>query len=308
MVSNMGSANRPAPTLSIVSSVPTSPMAGRAAYTDLQRPPLDVDALRHALRVGEPQSWWQQLSVVQSTDSTNADLATAARTGADGSDGGMALLAEHQRAGRGRLGRAWQAPPRSALTLSVLVHPRVPTQRWPWLPLLTGVAVAEAVRRATGVDAVLKWPNDVLVGDRKLAGVLLERVDAPAGPAAVLGIGLNVSAASGELPVPSATSLMLEGAESTDRQTIAVAVLRTLQMLYAAWTQSTAEDLAGGLAASYVRRCSTLGRQVRVELPDGSVLAGLAETVDAGGRLVLAGEWGRRVLAAGDVVHLRASS
>ena len=181
-----------------------------SAFSDLERPPLDARALRRALQVGQPGSWWRDLTVVGSTGSTNADLAAAARTGEAGQPGGAAVLvAEHQLTGRGRLNRSWQAPFRSALTVSVLVHPQAPMARWPWLPLLSGVAVAEAVRRAAGVDATLKWPNDVLVEDRKLAGVLVERVETPVGPAAVLGIGLNVSATRAELPVVAATSLAL---------------------------------------------------------------------------------------------------
>jgi len=267
---------------------------------------LDAAVLRRALKAGEPGSWWQQVTVIESTDSTNADLAAAARSGTAAAPAGAAaasvLVAEHQRAGRGRLGRGWQAPARSALTLSVLVHPRMPAAHWPWLPLLTGVAVAEAVRRTAAVDATLKWPNDVLVGDRKLAGILLERVQTPTGPAAVLGIGLNVSARRSELPVPAATSLALAGAATTDRHTILVSLLRTIQALWSAW-----EEDPGGLHASYLRRCSTIGQQVRVELPDGSAVTGLAETVDADGRLVVAGASGRHVLAVGDVVHVRAA-
>jgi BirA family biotin operon repressor/biotin-[acetyl-CoA-carboxylase] ligase len=148
---------------------------------------------------GRAGSWWRTVRVVGSIGSTNASLADAARAGAAEA---ALLVAEHQHAGRGRMGRSWQAPARSALTFSVLVRPQVPVADWPWLPLLTGVAVAEAIRRGAGVQAMVKWPNDVLVEDRKLAGVLLERVETPIGPAAVLGIGLNVSAQREELRCP----------------------------------------------------------------------------------------------------------
>jgi len=286
-----------------------SPNGPADQWSDLDRPPLDVRGLRRALRVGEPGSWWCALSVVESTDSTNADLAAAVRSGRAGpASGASVLAAEHQRSGRGRLGRHWEAPARSALTVSVLVHPDVETPRWAWLPLLTGVAVAEAVRAATGLGTSLKWPNDVLVGERKLAGVLLERVEQPVGgpsrPAAVLGIGLNVSTMATELPVPTATSLAVERASTLDRQTLLVAVLRTLETLYAAWAHDGV-DAGTGLHTAYVRRCGTLGRQVQVTMPDGTVVAGTAETVDAGGRLVLATPTGRRMLGAGDVVHVR---
>ena len=176
--------------------------------------------------------------------------------------------------------------------------------RWTWLPLLAGTAVAEAVERTTGLEARLKWPNDVVVGDSKLAGVLLERVESPAGPAAVVGVGLNVSLRADELPVPTATSLVLALGAPVDRQPLLLALLRTLQALYVAWTE-TGGDPAAGLQASYVRRCATIGRQVRVDLSDGSAVTGTAESVDASGRLVVAAATGRRALGAGDVVHVR---
>jgi BirA family biotin operon repressor/biotin-[acetyl-CoA-carboxylase] ligase len=272
-----------------------------AAYGDLARPPLDAAALRRSLRTGLPGSWWAAADVVATSGSTNADLVAAARAGAPEA---TVLVAEHQTAGRGRMGRSWQAPARSALTLSVLVRPGVPARRWTWLPLLAGVAVAEAVERATGVEARLKWPNDVVVADRKLAGILLERAETPAGPAAVVGLGLNVSLGADELPVPTATSLLLEGALTVDRQPLLLAVLRTFEALYLAWS-GTDGDPAAGLQASYVRRCATLGQRVRVDLPDGTVATGDAESVDAGGRLVIAAAAGRRALGAGDVVHVR---
>ena len=239
------------------------------AFHDLDRPPLDQQALRRSLRAGEPGSWWRTADVVDVTASTNADLGERARAGAEEA---AVLVAEHQTAGRGRMGRGWEAPPSSALTLSVLVRPDVVAARWPWLPLLAGAAVAEAVSRTTGLDAGLKWPNDVVVDDRKLAGVLLERVETPRGPAAVIGVGLNVSLRPDELPVPTATSLALESGEPVDRQPLLLSVLRTLASLYRAWAAEEGDP--SGLHPAYVRRCTTIGRQVRVDLPDGSTVRG----------------------------------
>jgi BirA family biotin operon repressor/biotin-[acetyl-CoA-carboxylase] ligase len=270
-------------------------------FTDLERPPLDEPALRRSLRAGRPGSWWARADVVAGSGSTNADLATAARAGAAAA---AVLVAEHQTAGRGRMGRSWRAPPRSSLTMSVLVRPDVGAARWPWLPLLAGTAVGEAVERATGVEARLKWPNDVVVADRKLAGVLVERVDTATGPAAVVGIGLNVSLRRNELPVPTATSVLLERGGTVDRQSLLLVVLRSIEALYLAWS-ATGGDPEAGLHASYVRRCTTLGRPVRVDLPDGSAVTGTAESIDGSGRLVVTTGAGRRTLGAGDVVHAR---
>src|SRR5579863_386241 len=158
------------------------------------RTALDQDALRQA--VVRPGGLWREITVTGVTGSTNADL--LART-ADGAPEGTVLAAEEQRSGRGRMGRAWVSPPRAALTFSVLLRPdAVPPARLGWLPLLTGVAVTSAVRAVTAVDAQLKWPNDVLVRDAKLAGILAEA----SGGAVVVGIGLNVSTEPDELPTP----------------------------------------------------------------------------------------------------------
>src|SRR5262245_58214570 len=158
-------------------------------YTDLSRPPLRGAVLSRGLVV--PDGLWTEVRVVAETGSTNADLAEAARSGADE---GRVLIAERQRAGRGRLDRSWQAPARAAITMSVLLRPPVPPARLGWLPLLAGVALVSAIERVDRVEAHLKWPNDLLLGSSargfgKAAGILAEAVDG----AVVLGIGLNVS-------------------------------------------------------------------------------------------------------------------
>ena len=270
-------------------------------YGDLERPPLDPQVL--AARLVRPGTWWRGVTVLPSTDSTNADLADAAR---DDAPEGTAIVADHQTGGRGRLGRGWAFPARSGIALSMLVRPdTVPAERWPWLPLLTGIAAYEALRDVAGIDAELKWPNDVLVDDRKLAGILVERIETPTGPAAVVGIGLNVSLADDELPVPTATSLMIAGSSTTDRSVIVRALMRTFEPLYRAWAAAEG-DPAEGMLTSYVRRCSTLGRTVAVHLPDDSTLDGHAEAIDSEGRLVVADSAGtRHSLRVGDVVHVR---
>ena len=272
-----------------------------SAFTDLDRPPYDRTALRRALT--PPAGRWREIVVVDETASTNADVAARARRG---EREGLVYVAESQVGGLGRLGRAWTAPPRSGLTVSVLLRPPgVAAASWPWLPLLAGVAVAESVARISDLEPDLKWPNDVLVGNRKLAGVLLERVDAPSGPAAaVVGVGLNVSLRAEERPVPSATSLALEGVAAPDRTVALRELLRVFAALYDAWV-AAGGDASTGLAEAYSARCSTVGRDVRVELPTGEALRGRAVRVDAGGRLVVATSSGEVAVSAGDVVHLR---
>ena len=173
--------------------------AGHRSPSSPSRKPLDAASLHRALL--RPGGLWQAVEVVDRTGSTNADLLARAL---DGAPEGMVLAAEEQSAGRGRMGRAWVSPPRAALTFSLLVRPAaVPPARRGWLPLLAGVAVATAVTAVTGVQTRLKWPNDVLTGHAKLAGILAEA----AGDAVVVGVGLNVSTESGELPPPGPGAL-----------------------------------------------------------------------------------------------------
>lgn len=286
--------------------------AAGSRWTDLERPPLNTNALRRGLIV--PGSLWTSLDVVTATGSTNTDLAARADTLPEGA----VLVAEEQTRGRGRLDRAWSAPARSGLFLSVLLRPGpgVPVARWGWLPLLTGVAVATAVARAAGVDTALKWPNDLLVtvggkeGDevakeeRKAGGILAERVG---DDAVVVGIGLNVSLTESELPVPSAGSLALANAVSVDRDPLLRAVLRGLERWYGTWREAGGDPAASGLQEAYAAGCATLGRPVRAELPGERQLIGDAVAVDGDGRLVIATEGGgQEAVGAGDVVHLRA--
>jgi BirA family biotin operon repressor/biotin-[acetyl-CoA-carboxylase] ligase len=263
-------------------------------YLDLDRPPLREGALRRALV--RPGGFVTSLRVVASTGSTNADLAALAREGAPA---GTVLVAEHQTRGRGRLDRSWSAPPRSALTFSVLLRPgSVPARRWPWLPLLVGCAVVEALRQTTGLEAKLKWPNDVLLADKKLAGILVERLD----DAVVVGIGLNVSLRPDELPTSTATSLVASGVFE-DRDTLLRALLRTLGALTSAWEAAGGDP--AGLRESYLSRCATLGRRVRILLADQTV-EGVATDIDPDGRLVVSLDNGvQRLFGAGDVVHVR---
>lgn len=277
-------------------------------WSDLDRPPLNADALRRALvRTG---GLWTSLDVVDATGSTNADLATRAREGAPE---GAVLVAEEQTAGRGRLERRWSAPPRSGLFFSVLLRPEgVPVSRWGWLPLLAGVAVATALPRAAGVDTALKWPNDVLVTvegeERKAGGILVERPDATA-ESVVLGIGINVTLRAAELPVPQAGSLALAGAKVTDRDTLLRAVLRSLERWYGSWRTAGGDPAGARLQETYAAGCATLGRQVRAELPGGTAVTGEAVAVDGDGRLVLATAAGlAEPVSAGDVVHLRSAA
>ncbi|MQA96281.1 MAG: biotin--[acetyl-CoA-carboxylase] ligase [Streptosporangiales bacterium] len=267
-------------------------------WTDLDRPPLRQAELERALV--RPGGLWRSIDVVAETGSTNADMAERARAGAPE---GTVLTAELQVSGRGRLDRTWFAPARSGLAVSVLLRPEgVPASRMGWIPLLTGVAAATAVRRHAEVEARLKWPNDVLIGERKLAGILAEMVDG----AVVVGIGLNVTLRSSELPVPTATSLLLEDAVSTDRDPLLRLLLRELAEVYQRWRDFDGDAGASGLRGAYRELCATLGRRVRVQLPGRETVAGEAVDVDETGRLVIQTPEGEDIAVnAGDIIHVR---
>jgi BirA family biotin operon repressor/biotin-[acetyl-CoA-carboxylase] ligase len=239
-------------------------------YGDLDRPPLRPADLRRAL---EPDGW--HVEVVEQATSTQELVRGRPR--------GSVVVAEAQTRGRGRLDRTWSSPPRAGLTFSALVRPE-PVDGW--VPLLTGLAVANALREQCEVEAVLKWPNDVLIGGKKVSGLLAE----VQGVDVAVGIGINVTTRADELPVETATSLQLAGATTTDRETLLKAVLREL-----------ARVIELRPLASYRESCSTLGRRVRLDLPGGEQIEGTAEAVDEQGRLVVDGI----AYAAGDVVHLR---
>jgi BirA family transcriptional regulator, biotin operon repressor / biotin---[acetyl-CoA-carboxylase] ligase len=272
---------------------------------DTDRRPLDPAAVRAA--VVRPGGLWRAVEVTSVTGSTNADLLARADRG---EPEGVVLAAEQQEAGRGRLGRAWVAPPYQALTFSLLIRPgAVPRARHGWLPLLAGVATAEAISAVASVQARLKWPNDLLAGAAKLGGILAEA--AGAGDAVVVGIGLNVSTGPRELPPPgpgalAATSLRIAGSARLDRDLLLAGILAAFERWYRAWCRAAGDPERSGLREEYTRLCDTLGRRVRVELPGGQLASGGAVGIDSGGRLVLRTSPGSEVaVAAGDVVHLR---
>lgn len=269
-----------------------------------KRPPLDGVALTK--QVVRPDGLWSEVVVVERTGSTNTDCAARARAGAPE---GLVLAAEEQTAGRGRLDRTWLSPARAALTFSVLLRPvGVPPVRRGWLPLLVGVAAATAARQVSGLDVRLKWPNDLLLGPRKLAGILAEQ----SGGAVIAGIGVNVSASRGELPATgaaalSATSLLLEGSASLDRERLLGEILAQIERWYQAWrdTQIPGDPQASGLRTAYLGLCSTVGRDVRADLPAGTVIRGTAAGIDMDGRLIVRTPDGEVAVSAGDVRHLR---
>ncbi len=266
------------------------------AHPSAARTSLDAPAL--VRRLVAPERLWTTLEVADSLESSNVTLAARARAGAPS---GCVLVAEEQTDGRGRRNRGWSAPKYSSVMLSVLVRPQVETARWGWVPLFTAMAVVDALAKF-GVHATVKWPNDVLVGDRKIAGVLCEVVPTASGSAVVAGWGINVDQDETELPAETATSLRLEAAR-LDRDALLVEVLGAWERWYHRW-----EGDESRLHTQYSDYSSTLGQEVRLHLPDGSQLRGKALRIDARGGLVVLADGREQVVAAADVVHLRPES
>ena len=271
--------------------------------TETGRPRPGRGGLRAA--VVRPGGLWRAVEVTAVTGSTNADLLARA---AAGEPEGAVLVAEQQSAGRGRLGRAWVSPPRAALTFSVLLRPAaVPRARLGWLPLLAGVAVAAAVRAVAAVDAQLKWPNDVLAGPANSPASWPRR---PAtrwwsASASTCPPGRPSSRRPAPAPWPRPRCAS-KARPSLDRDRLLAEILAGLERRYRAWSQVFGDTERSGLRAEYTGLCATLGRRVRVELPGGRLLDGLAAGVDADGRLLVSVPPDADLpVAAGDIVHLR---
>jgi BirA family transcriptional regulator, biotin operon repressor / biotin---[acetyl-CoA-carboxylase] ligase len=263
-----------------------------------------LDAARLAEELPSFSGPWTAIEIVPQTGSTNTDLLDWAGRGLHE---GVVLVAEEQTAGRGRMGRSWESPPGAALTFSVLLRPEaLPPARRPWLPLVAGIGTVTSIRMLTGLEAELKWPNDVLIGGRKVAGILAEA----AGNAVVVGIGVNVSTTPEELaPGPGGlapTSLLAEGVP-VGRDLLLIEILRSLGQWYKTLAAEPDPERIG-LLAQYHKLSATVGRDVRVELPGGQSISGLATGIDADGQLLVEADGGMYQIAAGDVIHVRSSS
>lgn len=230
---------------------------------------------------------WPPPLLVECTASTNADL-----VGASGH--GQVLVAREQTAGKGRLGRRWVSRPGDGLTFSVRLDVPATVRAWGWIPLLSGLAVADAVQRAGARDIAVKWPNDVVAGSGKLAGVLSQRD----GDSAIVGIGVNLVFA-GPRPDPLAVSVSEQGGDP-DGDRILAGALEVIDHWFGRFVGAAGDPYRSGLHDEYSRRCVTLGRDVRVGTPDG-VWEGRAQSLDADGHLIVQTPDGPRAVTAADV-------
>lgn len=251
-----------------------------------------------------PSGAWSRVDVCGVVGSTNAVSLTEPVPW-------RVVVAEQQDAGRGRHSRAWVSPAGTSVAMSMTVPLPPRPEEWGWIPLVTGLAVRDALARVGGdaLDVALKWPNDVLIrasdgsGELlKVCGILCES----AGDVVVVGVGVNVSVAREDLPVPTATSLALEGfSGQAAREQVVIAVAEAFATRFA--TLSNGGPFVRGLRADYRQRCSTIGLDVRIHVPGDQIVSGRAVDVDDEGRLVVESDAGRKAFAAGDVVHVRRS-
>lgn len=258
---------------------------------------------------------------LDSAESTNSQLIDLAKS--ESLPDFTVMVTANQVAGRGRSGRVWQAPARASLAISVLLRPQSTDgdlNRLGWIPLLAGLAMSENVQRILGTTAGIgvKWPNDVLVHEKKICGVLSQLVmltptQAPqfgSNLGLVVGAGINLTLDSEHLPVPTATSLSIQGAALPEQDSerfdeVLSGYLERLGHWYRRFTDARLSAQASGLQAAVTANCVSLGREVRAILPNGTEEVGEALAVDADGRLVLRLSRGEFVVGAGDIVHLR---
>ncbi len=256
---------------------------------------------------------------MDTTGSTNADLLRGVTVDPGAWPDLSVLAAEFQSAARGRLERHWEAPARSSVSVSIVLRPvnaegrPLPTQTYSWLSLLAALALREALLETARIPAELKWPNDVLVRGKKIAGILaqLGPMGDGAVPPVVLGTGLNVTLTETELPVPTATSVLLEDPATVDRTALLKSYLSRFAVLYRSFCNADGDPAAGLAGGPSLHKrvehvLTTLGKQVRAQLPGDHEIIGHATRLDDYGSLLVVDSAGHEhVVTAGDVVHLR---
>ena len=203
------------------------------------------------------------------------------------------LLTEYQSAGRGRLDRKFIAPAGSALTFSLYVEPKVEKIYWPFLSLVTGVSIKEALNHLdSSLSLKLKWPNDLMINEKKCGGIITQATD----KGVIIGIGINVDMKESELPVEHATSLEITRFSVLDRNLIAASIVNHLEINFQMW------ELGDTFLNQYSEASSTIGSTVEITTPDGEKIQAKATAISESGALIL--EDGREITV-GDVIHLR---
>ena len=248
---------------------------------------LDIAEIISAL---DPSYW--RVRHFDLIDSTQTSLVTQVVQGNAGP--GDVYLAEFQSAGKGRSNRTFTSKPGDGVLLStVIATPSQPESRWGWIPLITGVAACNAIFNTTGINVQLKWPNDLMIDDHKVGGIIAEKVKSYV----VVGIGINCLQPIDGLPVPGATSLRLNTEERVNRTALTIELLKSLKSISEQWNEKPLP-----IENKYRQLSSTLERALHVSLPDGTEFTGRAAAISSSGALILGD--GRELVAA-DVTHIR---
>lgn len=269
-------------------------------------PPLNIDAIRSTLTTS---SLGRRIELHRELGSTNREATALAEAGVVN---GTVVLADSQTEGRGRLSRRWFSPPGVNLYCSIVLRETVPADRlseWlSWLPLMAALAAAEAIRTTAGTQVAVKWPNDLLLADRKVGGILCE-----SGPSfQIVGVGINVNGLRSDLPAELqevATTIYSETGRPIDRNHLVNAFLHELEACVQQWSKAGIEPIR----LAYRQRCSTLGKPVKAVLAGDQEFIGIAEAIEPDGSLQVIQhplpEDGRppetRKLRVADIVHLR---
>ncbi|MNB72279.1 Bifunctional ligase/repressor BirA [compost metagenome] len=245
-----------------------------------------------------PSGW---AAILRRVDTVVSTQEAAKELAEQGAPEGTAVMAEEQTGGRGRQGRRWHSPKGKGIWMSVVLRPSIPLQLTPQLTLLAGAAVCSAIRRETGVEAGIKWPNDLLVNGRKLCGILLESCVGPSGlQYTIAGIGISANLAEEDYPEELrkiGTSLLIESGRETEREELARAVLKELETLYGVYLEQGLDPIA----ALWSEQSVTLGRRVMLRTPEGPQEGTAVRLEEDGGLVVLRTDGETETLYAGEI-------
>lgn len=248
---------------------------------------MGIDGLNSAAINSKVSQYWSVI-IVEETTSTQSELAANFSPG-------KVLVAEYQSSGRGRLDRKFEVPPRNGLTFSIALTSDFWRANQTWIPLVTGSVVAQAINKYAKRNLVkVKWPNDLIIGDLKLGGILSESREA----GFIVGIGINIFQSSAELPIENATSLSMY--LEVNREALLIEILSQLGVIFSGSDSISAKDFSD-LKNEYRNLCETLGKHVSVTLPGSEILEDLAIAISEDGSLLLK----TREIRVADIVHLR---
>lgn len=248
---------------------------------------MGIDGLNSAAINSKVSQYWSVI-IVEETTSTQSELAANFSPG-------KVLVAEYQSSGRGRLDRKFEVPPRNGLTFSIALTSNFWRANQTWIPLVTGSVVAQAINKYAKRNLVkVKWPNDLIIGDLKLGGILSESREA----GFIVGIGINIFQSSAELPIENATSLSMY--LEVNREALLIEILSQLGVIFSGSDSVSAKDFSD-LKNEYRNLCETLGKHVSVTLPGSEILEDLAIAISEDGSLLLK----TREIRVADIVHLR---